>query len=26
MSHKPSQDILQGHFRLSSGQKSFEVG
>ncbi|KAH8324893.1 hypothetical protein KR074_011410 [Drosophila pseudoananassae] len=26
MSHKPSQDILQGHSRLSSGQKTFEVG
>ncbi|XP_026835285.1 uncharacterized protein LOC113564139 [Drosophila erecta] len=26
MSHKPAQDILQGHLRLSSGRKSFEVG
>ncbi|KAH8314068.1 hypothetical protein KR067_005723 [Drosophila pandora] len=26
MSHKPSQDILQGHLRLSSGRKTFEVG
>ncbi|KAH8353182.1 hypothetical protein KR084_009466 [Drosophila pseudotakahashii] len=26
MSHKPTQDKLQGHLRLSSGRKSFEVG
>ncbi|KAH8283612.1 hypothetical protein KR018_009345 [Drosophila ironensis] len=26
MSHKPSQDTLQGHSRTGSGQKTFEVG